>query len=591
MKRFKKIVGIGIILAMCVGNTVPYFADNGVMNQRVDLDLYADGELQIVNCMPWVETAVIKWQAINGVSDYDVFYKEDSESEYTKVDEELVRIDSDDAGNWRVDVLGLKGNTKYNIKIVPVGMEDAQKVVEVVPYKADRSGYAFSDPDNPTTGGYNPDGTVREDAEIIYLTPENNGSVALKAAPDKVGFDQIIKYISKNPDTAPPVIFRFIGNFTSLDGQSNRAYKLKRLTDVTFEGVGNSGFTQMGFEISGSDSDFFAHNIEIKNLYFKDYADDGVCVTWGAERVWIHNCYFGSGKDGACDVKKAANNVTISYNICEGADKAMLCGHSDDWASTDQGKLKVTYHHNYYKSSRQRNPRVRFGEVHVYNNYYENVGLYCVGSACDAQVYVENNYFLNSQRPTIVSKQGHAVAPDVESKHGGNLLSTSSAGLLKVSGNYMENCQNYDESVDTKTDGFTFSPALCYSYVADTPDKAKENVLKLAGTVLQAKDVENMPSVEPTTQTTTNKPVETSTQTTTEVNTETTTIGPGMMGDVNSDDVLTAADGANILSYVLNSDKFELKNIEVANVDGNPGITASDAATVLAKVLNNDFIF
>ena len=64
------------------------------------------------------------------------------------------------------------------------------------------------------------------------------------------------------------------------------------------------------------------------------------------------------------------------------------------------GHLRVSYHHNWFDGSNQRHPRVRFGNpVHVYNNYYNNVGGYGVASTEGAGVLVEGNYFENTDDP------------------------------------------------------------------------------------------------------------------------------------------------------------------------------------------------
>ena len=57
----------------------------------------------------------------------------------------------------------------------------------------------------------------------------------------------------------------------------------------------------------------------------------------------------------------------------------------------------MTYHHNWFDGTNQRNPRVRFGNpVHVFNNLYSSVGSYGVASTMEAGVLVEGNYFENT---------------------------------------------------------------------------------------------------------------------------------------------------------------------------------------------------
>jgi pectate lyase len=109
--------------------------------------------------------------------------------------------------------------------------------------------------------------------------------------------------------------------------------------------------------------------------------------------------YFGRPfviHDGAVDITNASDLATVSWNRFDEHDKVMLIGSSDG-ATADVGKLRVTVHHNVFDSNVQRTPRVRFGQVHVYNNYYvvksETYG-YSWGVGVQSQIYAENNYFV-----------------------------------------------------------------------------------------------------------------------------------------------------------------------------------------------------
>jgi pectate lyase len=73
--------------------------------------------------------------------------------------------------------------------------------------------------------------------------------------------------------------------------------------------------------------------------------------------------------DGAIDITKGADLITVSYNVVTAHDKTMLIGGSDSLTS-DAGKLRVTIANNVFNGVSQRVPRVRFGQVHVFNNYF-----------------------------------------------------------------------------------------------------------------------------------------------------------------------------------------------------------------------------
>jgi pectate lyase len=138
---------------------------------------------------------------------------------------------------------------------------------------------------------------------------------------------------------------------------------------------------------------------------------DNVSIT-NSTHIWVDHCTFSDGKrtddtsgeyfdtlyqhhDGLLDITNGSNDVTASYNIFRDHDKVMLIGSSDSKTS-DQDHLRVTLHHNLFENVGQRTPRVRYGQVHVYNNLYRfSKGEYhsSVVAGFSSHVYSENNAF------------------------------------------------------------------------------------------------------------------------------------------------------------------------------------------------------
>lgn len=175
-------------------------------------------------------------------------------------------------------------------------------------------------------------------------------------------------------------------------------------------------------------------NVIIRNVEFTDAADcfpawdptDGTEGNWnslhdlvtltGATNVWIDHNTFSDGNnhdaeqpryfgrpyqvhDGALDIIRASDLVTVSANNFYDHDKTTLIGSSDT-VGADVGKLRVTLHHNRYGNVGQRAPRVRFGQVDLYNNYYvatdEERYSYSIGVGVQSAIYAENNFVLRS---------------------------------------------------------------------------------------------------------------------------------------------------------------------------------------------------
>jgi pectate lyase len=222
-------------------------------------------------------------------------------------------------------------------------------------------------------------------------------------------------------------------------------------SNKTVQGVGaGSGLNGGGLTMVG------VSNIIIQNLNFTGSNDDAVNIQDGSHNIWVDHNIFSSAYDGLVDIRLASDFVTVSWNITRNHDKTMLLG-SDDSNTGDRGHLRVTYHHNWFDGTNQRHPRVRFGNpVHVYNNYYANIGSYGVASTTEAGVLVEGNYFENVGSPTTLA-QG-----------------TSPNGNLVQRNNYFVN------SGTPVTNGSV--NAIPYAYTADTASDVKSIVTAGAGT-------------------------------------------------------------------------------------------------------------
>lgn len=126
--------------------------------------------------------------------------------------------------------------------------------------------------------------------------------------------------------------------------------------------------------------------------------------------VWVdHNEFWSdlnNGRDfydGLLDMNHGSDFITISWNVFRDHYKVQLFGGSDDNGAVDRGRLRVTIHHNRYTNVNSRNPSLRFGTAHIFNNIYEDIPSSTINSRMGAQVFVENNVFRNARRTIITN--------------------------------------------------------------------------------------------------------------------------------------------------------------------------------------------
>jgi pectate lyase len=91
------------------------------------------------------------------------------------------------------------------------------------------------------------------------------------------------------------------------------------------------------------------------------------------------------------------SNVTISYNYMHHSWKTSLWGSSDE----DNFNRQITFHHNRWEHVNSRLPLIRFGQIHIFNNFYSNVDSTAINSRMGAVVRVEHNYFDAVKNPVL----------------------------------------------------------------------------------------------------------------------------------------------------------------------------------------------
>ncbi|MFC5462712.1 pectinesterase family protein [Massilia niabensis] len=213
---------------------------------------------------------------------------------------------------------------------------------------------------------------------------------------------------------------------SSADQAARGAVRLK--SNTTLIGDANSGIVNGHIILSN------VSQVIIRNLKFVNPCDvapvwdpnDGATGNWnsafdaisvtGSTHVWIdHNSFTDAprtdnflavenGKvkqchDGAVDITNASDYVTVSYNVFGEHNKNNLVGGGDS-ATGDEGKLRVTFSNNVFRDVASRAPRVRYGQVHLFNNYYAGSKShpvyrtsYYVGVGHAAKILSNNNVF------------------------------------------------------------------------------------------------------------------------------------------------------------------------------------------------------
>lgn len=406
----------------------------------------------------WLETCWMEFTGLsNSYSQYNAYVSSNGGSTWTAVDGPLVRS----YGNYgRVDAVGLTPGTNYKLKVVPVNTSGSEVNADAVTsgtlvVKAhDRNGYAHQFSTDGTVGAYKNDGTLKANAQVLYITGANAKTVTMEIPSSSsktatyTGLQTIINAYAKAYTSGwlkKPLAIRLIGTLTaaqmdalgsSAEGIQIKPAKAYGRLDLTIEGIGmDAAFHGFGFLCR------YAGYVEFRNFGIINCMDDCMSLDTENECIWAHNIDFFYGQagsdadqkkgDGTFDLKGDSRYITLSYCHFFDSGKSSLCGMKDE-----TGENFITYHHNWFDHSDSRHPRIRTMSVHVYNNYYDGVAKYGVGMTYGGSAFVESNYFRACKYPMMISMQGTDA-------QGAGTFSSENGGVIKAYNNYMTGHSGY----------------------------------------------------------------------------------------------------------------------------------------------------
>jgi pectate lyase len=192
--------------------------------------------------------------------------------------------------------------------------------------------------------------------------------------------DELLNYAKSDA----PLIIR-------VEGTINGADLLTITSNKSIVGAGE-GATIKGFELSLTG----VSNVILRNLHITE-SRDGIALR-RSHHVWIDHVAVSKCGDGAIDVTHQSDNVTISWCHLFEHDKTMLINSGAN-QPRDADTLNTTVHHTWFNGSIQRNPRVGYGKVHIFDALYDGQMSYGIGMHSQARVRLEQSYFDRTHNP------------------------------------------------------------------------------------------------------------------------------------------------------------------------------------------------
>ncbi|XP_065869548.1 probable pectate lyase 4 [Euphorbia lathyris] len=160
-------------------------------------------------------------------------------------------------------------------------------------------------------------------------------------------------------------------------------------------------------------------HIIVCNLEFeggRGHDVDGIQIKPNSKHIWIDRCSLRDYDDGLIDITRQSTDITVSRCYFANHDKTMLIGA--DPTHVGDRCIRVTIHHCFFDGTRQRQPRLRFGKVHLYNNYTRNWAIYAVCASVEAQIHSQCNIYEAGEKKKTFEYYTEKAADKEEARSG-----------------------------------------------------------------------------------------------------------------------------------------------------------------------------
>lgn len=193
-------------------------------------------------------------------------------------------------------------------------------------------------------------------------------------------------------------------------------------------------------------------NIIIRNIKLTKGRTDGISMR-NCHHVWIDHCDLSNSYDGLLDFTLGSSYMTVSWTKLHDHNKVSIM-NSGTCHYEDYGKERITFAHCWFANNTQRNPRIGYGLMHIYNCYWTDISSYCIGFHSQAQVLSEYNYFTSTANKAFENQYTTALPY---------------TAYCTDKGSYLDGT-NPKKSSSYAYSGISYTPKTYYDYEFDQTD-------------------------------------------------------------------------------------------------------------------------